>query len=85
MLLILMICASGLVEACAISSNKQGWDYDEIGEAEDTLNWKFEFRFRPCQIAKEIDRSSNQHMAAKARPPPIEPRINSRAADRVLI
>jgi hypothetical protein len=55
MLLILMICVSDLVEASTISSNKQGWDYDEIGEGKyGTPSWKIEFStvVRLCQIAK---------------------------------
>lgn len=67
-----MICGSGLVEACTISSNKQGWGYDEIGEREEPQAGNLNSVVQAVSdCKKEIDRPSNQHIVAKARPPPM--------------
>jgi hypothetical protein len=61
MMLILMICASGLVKVCTISSNKQGWIMAKLVKRR-YPKLEIEFSSSGRQIAKEIDRQS------KARP-----------------
>jgi hypothetical protein len=51
MMLILMICASGLVKVCTISSNKQGWIMAKLVKRR-YPKLEIEFSSSGCQIAK---------------------------------